>query len=46
MTKYILNSGGLRNNPEKTKKFLEEIFKSLEKNPKVLLCFFASEREY
>jgi peptidase E len=46
MTKYILNSGGLRNNPEKEKKFMEEVLKGLENGPRILLCFFASGREY
>lgn len=45
MTKYVLNSGGWRNEPEHAKEFFAEIFKALEKSPKVLLCFFAVPRE-
>ncbi len=45
MTKYILNSGGLRNNPEKAIKFNREIVKNLGKNPRVLSCYFAIARE-
>lgn len=45
MTKYILNSGGLKNQPEKAKLFLAEILKGLGQSPKILLCFFASARE-
>lgn len=45
MTKYILNSGGLRNNPEGHKKYLAEIVKDLGNNPKILLCFWAQKRE-
>src|SRR3989339_504336 len=45
MTKYIINSGGLRKNPEKNKLYLEEILKGLGSNPKILLCFFAQKRE-
>ncbi|HCP08798.1 MAG TPA: hypothetical protein DIT25_03315 [Candidatus Moranbacteria bacterium] len=45
MTKYILNSGGLKNNPEKAKNFFEEIFKDSGQEPKVLLCFFSQPRE-
>lgn len=45
MTKYVLNSGGLRNFPEKGKKFLAEIVKDLGPNPKMLICLFAQPRE-
>lgn len=45
MTKYILNSGGLSNQPELTKKFDKEIVKDLGKNPKILFCLFAVPRE-
>lgn len=45
MTKYILNSGGLRKNPEKAKKFFSEMVKDFGANPKILLCFFAKKRE-
>jgi len=46
MTKYILNSGGLRNKPEKAEKFNKEIIKGLGKKPNILFCFFAVAREY
>jgi peptidase E len=45
MTKYILNSGGLRNHPEKAKVFFAEVVKGLGPKPKVLVCFFAVERQ-
>jgi peptidase E len=45
MTKYILNSGGAAKYPEKEKLFFKEIIKSLDKNPKILFCFFARIRE-
>lgn len=44
-TKYILNSGGLRNSSDKGKKFFNEIVASLGSKPKILLCFFAQPRE-
>jgi hypothetical protein len=46
MTKYVLNSGGIRNEPERKKKFHLEIIKGLGKNPKVVMCNFAQGREY
>jgi len=46
MTKYVLNSGGLRNNPKKGKEFLDEIIKGLGSKPKMLLTLFAQPREY
>ena len=45
MTKYILNSGGLKNNPQKATKFFNEIVRGHGRNPKILLCFFAEKRE-
>jgi peptidase E len=45
MTKYILDSGGLRGNPDKYKKYLAEVVKDLGSNPKILLCFWAQKRE-
>lgn len=45
MTKYILNSGGLRKNPERAKEFFTEIIKGSNNNPKILMCFFAEKRE-
>ena len=46
MTKYILNSGGLRNNPPLARKFLAEVVKGLGNKPRLLICFFAQPREY
>lgn len=46
MTKYILNSGGIRKNPEGGKRFFAEAVKGLDKNPKILICLFALPREY
>ncbi len=45
MTKYILNSGGLRKYPEKAKVFFAEIVKDLGPKPKILICFFAIMRQ-
>lgn len=45
MTKYILNSGGLRSNPENATKFINEMVNGLSKNPHILFCFFAEKRE-
>lgn len=44
-TKYILNSGGLRNNIPEAKKFVAEMLKGQGNEPKVLFCFFAHPRE-
>lgn len=46
MTKYVLNSGGIKKHPEKKKKFHLEIIKALSDSPKVLVCIFAQPREY
>ncbi len=46
MTKYILNSGGVSNNPELAKKFFAEIFKGLGSQPRLLVCLFSRGREY
>lgn len=46
MTKYVLNSGGLKNQPDKAKAFLQEVFKGLGPSPRVLISFFAAGREY
>lgn len=46
MPKYILNSGGLKNQPEKADKFHKEIVKDLGNSPRILLCYFAQPREY
>jgi hypothetical protein len=45
MTKYVLNSGGLRNEPELAKAFFTEVFKNLGNTPKLLICNFAKPRE-
>ncbi len=45
MTKYVLNSGGIRNNPAKAKEFTAEILKGLSPKPKMLLALFAVPRE-
>lgn len=46
MTKYILNSGGIKNVPELKKQFHQEIVRDLGNLPKFLLCNFAQGREY
>jgi hypothetical protein len=45
MTKYVLNSGGLRKNPDKIKRFVTEIVKTLGSNPHILICLFSQVRE-
>ena len=45
MTKYILNSGGSRNYPDRAKKFFAEVVKGLGKTPRLLICCFAQPRE-
>lgn len=45
MTKYVLNSGGLKNQPERAKKFLAEITEGLGQKPRILVCLFAQPRE-
>ncbi len=45
MTKYIVNSGSVKNYPEKATKFFSELVKGKGETPKVLLCFFAQPRE-
>lgn len=45
MTKYVVNSGGLRGNPEKMAEFFTEVVDGLGDAPKVLMCFFAEPRE-
>lgn len=46
MTKYVLNSGGMANNPEGAKRFVAEVIKGLGQQPKILFCFFAEKREH
>lgn len=46
MTKYVLNSGGITNQPELKKRFHQELVKDLGTTPRFLLCNFAQGREY
>ena len=46
MTKYVLNSGGIKNEPKLKKDFHLELIKDLGDAPKFLLCNFAQGREY
>lgn len=46
MTKYVLNSGGIRRHPELKKQFHQEVLKDLGTKPRILLCIFAQGREY
>ncbi len=46
MTKYVLQSGGIRHEPERKKQFHQELVKGLGNAPKFLLCNFAQGREY
>lgn len=46
MTKYVLNSGGLKNNIEGAKSFFIEVLKDINNHPKILMCFFAEKREH
>jgi len=46
MIKYVVNSGGVKKYPEKANKYFAEILKDLGNNPKILMCFFATLREY
>lgn len=45
MTKYLLNSGGIRNSADKGKKFFNAIIEDLGSKPHILFCFFAVPRE-
>ncbi len=45
MTKYILNSGGIRNGGDYGATFFAEIVSGLGDHPKILFCFFAEKRE-
>ena len=42
MTKFVLNSGGLKSKPERAKIYFEELFDGLGPNPRLLWCFFAT----
>lgn len=46
MTKYVLNSGGIKNQPELKRKFHREIVKDRGAQPAFLLCNFAQPREF
>ncbi len=46
MTKYVLNSGGIKHQPDLKKQFHHELAKDLGSNPKFVLCIFAQAREY
>jgi len=45
MTKYVLNSGGIKHSLDLKKKFHQEVVKDLGNSPKFLLCNFAQLRE-
>lgn len=45
MTKYVLNSGGMKNNHDGARRFFEELVKGRGASPHVLLGFFAQPRE-
>lgn len=45
MTKYVLNSGGIKNASKLKREFHQELVKGLGKAPKFLLCNFAQPRE-
>lgn len=46
MTKYVLNSGGIKRQPALKRQFHQELVKGLGDHPKFLLCNFAQGREY
>jgi hypothetical protein len=46
MTKYVLQSGGIKNQLEKKKRFHQELVKGQGSAPRFLLCSFAQGREY
>lgn len=46
MTKYVIQSGGIRNQPELKRQFHQELVKELGDTPEFLLCNFAQPREY
>lgn len=45
MTKYLLNSGGIRNSSDRGEKFFREVVSGLGANPRLLICVFAQPRE-
>jgi hypothetical protein len=46
MTKYVLNSGGIKRQPKLKRQFHQELVKGLGDTPKILICGFAQPREY
>jgi hypothetical protein len=46
MTKYVINSGGIKNALDHKREFHQELVKSLSDSPRFLLCNFAQGREY
>ena len=46
MTKYVLNSGGIRNQPKLKKDFHQEMVKDLGQDVKILMVLFPVAREY
>jgi len=46
MTKFVLNSGGIKHAPDLKKQFHLELIKGLNTAPKFVLCNFAQGREY
>ncbi len=46
MTKYVLNSGGIKHRAALKQLFHQELTKKLGSNPKFVLCNFAQGREY
>jgi hypothetical protein len=46
MTKYVLNSGGIKNHPDLKKKFHLELTNGIGNDLTFLLCNFAQAREY
>lgn len=46
MTKYVVNSGGIKNEHRLKKQFHQELVKGLGEAPRFLLCNFAQGREY
>jgi hypothetical protein len=46
MTKYVLNSGGIKHQPKLKRQFHQELVKNLGEHPRFVLCNFAQGREY
>lgn len=45
MTKYLLNSGGIRNSSDRGEKFFREVLSGYGPSPRLLVCTFAQPRE-